>query len=124
MAVSEKVLGVTCEGKFRAYQLSEMPGGVSVINDTFGEVPVVIIVDQANNYAAAFEAMVGDQSLMFSTDGQKIMDATETVAGEFPDKDFVHVSGYKFNGTNFGNLMGAMEDIKYLAGILAGSRAN
>lgn len=51
------------------------------------------------------------------------MDATETVAGEFPDKDFVHVSGYKFNGTNFGNLMGAMEDIKYLAGILAGSRA-
>src|SRR5690606_30077245 len=31
------------------------------------------------------------------------MDATETVAGEFPDKDFVHVSGYKFNGTNFGN---------------------
>ena len=24
---------------------------------------------------------------------------------------------------NFGNLMGAMEDIKYLAGILAGSRA-
>ncbi len=79
MAVSEKVLGVTCEGKFRAYQLSEMPGGVSVINDTFGEVPVVIIVDQANNYAAAFEATVGDQSLMFSTDGQKIMDATETV---------------------------------------------
>ena len=50
------------------------------------------------------------------------MDATETVAGEFPDKDFVHVSGYKFNGTNFGNLMGAMENIKYLAGMLAGSR--
>jgi len=51
------------------------------------------------------------------------MDATETVAGEFPDKDFIHVSGYKFNGTNFGNIMGAMEDIKYLAGMLAGSRA-
>ncbi len=51
------------------------------------------------------------------------MDATETVAGEFPDKDFVHVSGYKNNGTNFGNLMGAMENIKYLAGMLAGSRA-
>jgi len=50
------------------------------------------------------------------------MDATETVASEFPDKDFVHVSGYKFNGTNFCNLMGAMENIKYLAGMLAGSR--
>jgi len=45
------------------------------------------------------------------------------VAEEFPDKSFIHVSGYKFNDTNFGNLMGAMEDIKYLAGMLAGSRA-
>ncbi len=51
------------------------------------------------------------------------MDATETVASEFPDVDFIHISGYKANGENFGNLMGAMEDIKYLAGILAGSRA-
>jgi basic membrane protein A len=51
------------------------------------------------------------------------MDPTETVAGEFPDIDFVHVSGYKANGSNFGNVMGAMEDMKYLAGMLAGSRA-
>jgi len=51
------------------------------------------------------------------------MDATETVAGEFPDVDFIHISGFKSNGDNFGNLFGAMEDIKYLAGMLAGSRA-
>ncbi|MGI6250874.1 MAG: BMP family ABC transporter substrate-binding protein [Anaerolineaceae bacterium] len=51
------------------------------------------------------------------------MDATEIVASEFPDIDFIHVSGYKTNQENFGNLMGAMEDIKYLAGMLAGSRA-
>jgi basic membrane protein A len=51
------------------------------------------------------------------------MDATEMVAEEFPDIDFIHVSGYKFNDTNFGNVMGAMENIKYLAGMLAGSRA-
>ncbi len=51
------------------------------------------------------------------------MDPTETVAGEFPDIDFVHISGYKANGTNFGNLFGAIEDMKYLAGMLAGSRA-
>ena len=50
------------------------------------------------------------------------MDSSETVAGEFPDVDIIHVSGYKANGANFGNLMGAMENIKYLAGILAGSR--
>ena len=46
----------------------------------------------------------------------------ETVASEFPDTSFVHISGYKSNGTNFGNLFGAMEDMKYLAGMLAGAR--
>jgi basic membrane protein A and related proteins len=51
------------------------------------------------------------------------MDASEIVAEEFPEVDIVHISGYKANGENFGNLMGAMEDIKYLAGMLAGSRA-
>jgi basic membrane protein A len=51
------------------------------------------------------------------------MDASETVAEEFPDVDIIHISGFKANGANFGNLFGAMEDMKYLAGMLAGSRA-
>lgn len=51
------------------------------------------------------------------------MDAMEVVAEEFPDVGFVHISGYKSNMTNFGNLFGAMEDMKYLAGMIAGSRA-
>jgi basic membrane protein A len=51
------------------------------------------------------------------------MDPMEAVASEFPDSTFIHISGYKTNGTNFGNLFGAMEDMKYLAGMLAGSRA-
>jgi basic membrane protein A len=51
------------------------------------------------------------------------MDSMEIVAEEFPDTTFLHVSGYKSNGENFGNIMGAMEDFKYLAGMLAGSRA-
>jgi len=51
------------------------------------------------------------------------MDPMETVAGEFPDITYIHISGYKSNSTNFGNLFGAMEDMKYLAGMLAGSRA-
>lgn len=51
------------------------------------------------------------------------MDASEIVASEFPDVDIIHISGFKSNGENFGNLMGAMEDMKYLAGMLAGSRA-
>ena len=51
------------------------------------------------------------------------MDPMETVAGEFPDAMFIHLTGIKTNGENFGNLMGAMENMKYLAGMLAGARA-
>ena len=46
------------------------------------------------------------------------MDASEIVADEFPDVDIIHLSGFKSNEDNFGNLMGAMEDMKYLAGML------
>ena len=48
------------------------------------------------------------------------MDPTATVAEEFPDTYFVHVSGFKKNDTNFMNLFGAMESMKYLAGMIAG----
>jgi basic membrane protein A len=51
------------------------------------------------------------------------MDPTATVAEEFPDQTFIHVSGYKSNNKNFGNLFGAMESMKYLAGQIAGARA-
>jgi len=37
------------------------------------------------------------------------MDASEVVANEFPDINIIHISGYKTNNENFGNLMGAME---------------
>jgi len=51
------------------------------------------------------------------------MDPMETVAGEFPNTYFIHISGYKSNTKNFGNLFGAMENMKYLAGMIAGARA-
>ncbi|HNK63669.1 MAG TPA: BMP family ABC transporter substrate-binding protein [Anaerolineales bacterium] len=50
-------------------------------------------------------------------------DAMAAVAEEFPDVMFIHLTGIASNETNFGNLMGAMEDMKYLAGMLAGARA-
>ena len=52
------------------------------------------------------------------------MDPTATVAEEFPDSTFIHVSGQKKNETNFGNVFGAMEEMKYLAGMIAGARAS
>lgn len=51
------------------------------------------------------------------------MDPMMTVAEEFPDIKFLHVSGFKSNGKNFGNMFGGMETIKYMAGLIAGARA-
>lgn len=51
------------------------------------------------------------------------MDPTATVAEEFPDTAFIHISGQKKNDSNFGNVFGAMEEMKYLAGMIAGARA-
>ena len=47
----------------------------------------------------------------------------DTLSAEFPKISWLHVSGYRSNGTNYGNLFGAMEDMKYLAGMVAGARA-
>jgi basic membrane protein A len=51
------------------------------------------------------------------------MDPMAVVAEEFPVQDFIHLTGFKSNNTNYGNMFGAMEVMKYIAGMLAGSRA-
>lgn len=51
------------------------------------------------------------------------MDATATVAREYPNQGFVNVSGQRSNHTNYASLFGAMEAAKYLAGMVAGARA-
>ena len=51
------------------------------------------------------------------------MDAMEALAEEFSDTTYIHISGYKSNMENFGNLFGAMENMKFLGGMLAGARA-
>jgi basic membrane protein A len=47
----------------------------------------------------------------------------DTLAEEFPKVSFLHASGYRSNGKNYGNVFGAMEDMKYIAGMIAGARA-
>ena len=51
------------------------------------------------------------------------MDSMEMVAEDFPDQYFIHISGFKSNEANYGNMFGAMENMKYLAGMISGSRA-
>ena len=51
------------------------------------------------------------------------MDALDQLAnsGDYDDCVFLHFSGNKMNDTNFGNFFGAMEDARYLTGMVAGS---
>ena len=48
------------------------------------------------------------------------MDATVAVAEEFPDTQFVHISGYK-NAPNASNVFGRMYQPRYLSGLVAGA---
>ncbi len=48
------------------------------------------------------------------------MDGLEELAEEYPELTFLHFSGFKMNDTNFGNYFGAMEEARYLSGIVAG----
>ncbi len=60
-------------------------------------------------------------SIIFGT-SFGFMDAIEELAKEYPDVKFMHFSGYKKNDTNFGNYFGAMEEARYLSGIVAGMK--
>lgn len=48
------------------------------------------------------------------------MNPIEELAKEYPDIKFLHFSGNKMNDINFGNYFGAMEQPRYLSGIIAG----
>ena len=48
------------------------------------------------------------------------MDTLDALATKYPDVKFLHFSGNKMNDTNFGNFFGAMEEPRYLSGIVAG----
>ncbi len=47
------------------------------------------------------------------------MDPTITVAQEFPDTKFVHISGYK-TADNVSTVFGGIEEARYLSGLVAG----
>lgn len=49
------------------------------------------------------------------------MDPTINVATEFPDVQFVHISGYK-TADNVSTVFGAMEQARYLSGMVAGAK--
>jgi basic membrane protein A len=99
--------------------------GLEYIEDNLDDVHVAYIenVPEGADSEQIFRALSRKGfDLIFGT-SFGYMDGMEIVAEEFPDIMYIHISGFKSNTTNFGNLFGAMENMKYLGGMLAGARA-
>lgn len=75
--------------------------------------------DKQSVESAAINMIDQGASVIFGT-SFGYMDALEDLAGKYPDVKFLHFSGNKMNDTNFGNYFGAMEEPRYLSGIVAG----
>jgi basic membrane protein A len=99
--------------------------GMQYVQDKVPNVHSVYVenVPEQDSATAVFEALAkAGYNLVFAT-SFGYQDSVVKVAKEFPDTTFIHISGYISNQTNLGNLFGSMEDMKYLAGMLAGARA-
>jgi len=77
----------------------------------------------ATNAESEIRALAQQGNDLIFTTSYDFMDATEKVAKEFPQIKFVHISGYKKATPNFSNLFGSMEQMKYIAGMVAGAKA-
>lgn len=66
------------------------------------------------------KAMIDQGAKVIFANSFGYMDAMEELSKEYPDVKFIHFSGYKMNDTNFGNYFGAMEEPRYLSGMVAG----
>jgi basic membrane protein A len=80
-------------------------------------------VENVPENAADAERVIRDfaqkgYKLIFTT-SFGFMDPTITVAADFPDTTFVHISGYK-SSTNVGTGMGKIEEPRYVSGMIAG----
>ncbi|MEI8217099.1 MAG: BMP family ABC transporter substrate-binding protein [Eubacteriales bacterium] len=80
------------------------------------------IPETVQDVSTAAKNMIDQGAKVIFTTSFGFMDATEALAKEYPDVIFMHFSGYKMNDTNFGNYFGAMEEARYLSGIVAGMK--
>jgi len=80
------------------------------------------VAETMQDVTNAAKNMIDQGAKVIFTTSFGFMDATEALAAEYPDVIFMHFSGYKMNDTNFGNYFGAMEEARYLSGIVAGMK--
>ncbi|MDR1775405.1 MAG: BMP family ABC transporter substrate-binding protein [Actinomycetes bacterium] len=117
-------IGTTTDGGYTQAQHE----GTVALQEHFGDKVNCIWkeeVDDTNKQAttdAALEMIDQGAKVIIGT-SYGFMDALDELANnpDYAEVDFLHFSGNKMNDTNFGNYFGAMEEPRYLSGIVAGS---
>ncbi|MEG0291883.1 MAG: BMP family ABC transporter substrate-binding protein [Anaerovoracaceae bacterium] len=78
------------------------------------------VPENAQDVEAAAKNLMDEGCKVIVGTSYGYMDTLDKLAKEYPDNYFLHFSGNKKNDTNFDNYFGAMEEARYLAGIVAG----
>ena len=99
--------------------------GTQAVEEHFGDQINVLraenVAEEKQEVKNAAINMIDQGATIIVGTSYGFMDALEELATEYPDVDFLHFSGNKMNDTNFGNYFGAMEEPRYLAGMIAGA---
>lgn len=98
--------------------------GRQAMVDYFGGKVATLIAENVSEEKQAVESaainMIDQGATVIVGTSFGYMDTLDELAGKYPDIKFLHFSGNKMNDTNFGNYFGAMEEPRYLAGMVAG----
>lgn len=98
--------------------------GTTAVQDYFGDKVNILYAEHVGEDIQAVKTnainMIDNGASIIIATSFGHMDGMEELANEYPDVTFLHFSGYKMNDTNFGNYFGAMEQARYLSGIVAG----
>lgn len=93
LAQNELVLGVNVGSEYRAYVLADFGGGMQIVEDTLGGVPIVLFVETDTDFGLAFESTVNGDLISFEVEGDRIVDS---VGSEW------NISGKAINGPSAG----------------------
>ncbi|MDD2483801.1 MAG: BMP family ABC transporter substrate-binding protein [Eubacteriales bacterium] len=98
--------------------------GTQAVEEYFGDAVEVMYAENVAEDKQAVKTnainMIDNGASIIIGTSYGFMDGMEELATEYPEVTFLHFSGSKMNDTNFGNYFGAMEEARYLSGIVAG----
>ena len=98
--------------------------GTKAVQEYFGDKVETIIAENVSEEKQTVKTtamnMIDQGATIIIGTSFGFLDALDELATEYPDVTFLHFSGNKMNDKNFGNYFGAMEEPRYLTGMIAG----